>query len=342
VGENTRLNQKEIDQNYRHTQHVIRAHEGLLNDATRNRAFMSALSLHVKPGSTVLDIGSGTGIWAITAARLGAKRVVAIERDALLIPVIRNLAKENGVQDRVEVIHGESTSLQLDQRFDCVISETIGNQAFDEDIVSIMMDARKRFLKPGGCLIPEYSSLTVAASNLRNRLTRAPAETPISSAYFEALYLHIPVTLTEKKRMKLLSEQRELINVDLRRVKRAPDLGSLTARWNNIQANKINCFVVWAEIFLAKGIKLSTMESSNWSPVIYPLRPFKQSGDVEIILNMSDKSHYWTAELVGAKDREPQSYSPLFAFASLSGQIRKQEAPRVASKGVKANNNRKR
>ena len=321
---------------------MIRAHEGLLNDAARNRAFMSALSLHIKPGSAVLDIGSGTGIWAITAARLGAKMVVAIEKDPLLIPVIRNLVKENGVQDRVEVIHGESTSIQLDHRFDCVISETIGNQAFDEDIVSIMMDARKRFLKPGGCLIPESVSLMAAAANIRNRLTGAPAEAPISCAYFESLYLNIPVTLNEKKRMKMLSEARELINVDLLRVKRAPDLGSLTARWDNIQANKINCFVVWAEIFLAKGIRLSTLDSTNWSPVIYPLRPFKQSGDVEIILNMSDKSHYWTAELVGAKDRETQSYSPLFAFTSLSGQIRMQETPRVASKGAKANHNRKR
>ena len=300
---------------------------------------MSALSMHIKPGSSVLDIGSGTGIWAITAARLGAKRVVAVERDALLIPVIRNLVKENGVQDKVEVIQGESRSLQLDHRFDCIISETVGNQAFDEDIVSIMMDARKRFLKPGGCLIPEAVSLMVAAANIRNRLTRAPAETPISCAYFESLYLNIPVTLTEKKRMKLLSEQRELIRVDLRRVKRTPDLGSLTARWSNIEANKINCFAVWAEIFLAKGIKLSTLDSRNWSPVIYPVRPFKRRGDVQLILNMTDKSHYWTAELIGDKDRESQSYSPLFAFTSLSSQIRTHESSRASSKGVQANNN---
>ena len=60
--------------------------------------------------SSVLDIGSGTGIWAIAAARLGAKRVVAIEREPLIAGVIRELAHTNSVSDRLEILIGDALS----------------------------------------------------------------------------------------------------------------------------------------------------------------------------------------------------------------------------------------
>ena len=73
----------------------------LLADARRNRAFERALAARVRPGASVLDLGAGTGVWAVTAARLGARRVVAVEREAVLVPVIEALAREAGVQDKV-------------------------------------------------------------------------------------------------------------------------------------------------------------------------------------------------------------------------------------------------
>src|SRR6185369_15890546 len=110
---------------YTYTAELFKAHEKLLTDDHRNRAFYRALEKHVTPESVVLDIGSGTGIWAIAAAMLGAKRVVAVERDPLLIGLIRSLAKANGVDDRVEAIASESRQVQLDREFDIVVSEMI-------------------------------------------------------------------------------------------------------------------------------------------------------------------------------------------------------------------------
>ncbi len=56
-------------------------HQVLLADTRRNRAFHRALAARVRPGHSVLDIGAGSGIWSVVAARLGARRVVALERD---------------------------------------------------------------------------------------------------------------------------------------------------------------------------------------------------------------------------------------------------------------------
>src|SRR5207249_3487546 len=81
---------------------------GVSADSARNRAFERALRKHIRPGYSVLDIGSGTGIWAIMAAKLGAARVVAVEREKLLAPIIDRLARNNGVQDIVEIVNQDS------------------------------------------------------------------------------------------------------------------------------------------------------------------------------------------------------------------------------------------
>ncbi len=79
----------------------------------------------VTPGSVVLDIGSGTGIWAIVAAKLGAKKVVAIDMDELLIGVIKMLAAEHGVADRVEAICANSFHGPIGKKsLTFVVSET--------------------------------------------------------------------------------------------------------------------------------------------------------------------------------------------------------------------------
>jgi 2-polyprenyl-3-methyl-5-hydroxy-6-metoxy-1,4-benzoquinol methylase len=63
---------------YDHVNQLLAGHEKLLSDANRNRLFYQALEKNVTSESSVLDIGSGTGVWAIAAARMGAQRVVAI------------------------------------------------------------------------------------------------------------------------------------------------------------------------------------------------------------------------------------------------------------------------
>lgn len=326
-------NQQQQQDTYLHTQHIFRGHEPLLIDHARNSAFLKALTSRVKPGSSVLDIGSGTGIWAITAALLGAARVVAVEKEKLLIPIIRNLIKENGVGDRVEVIQGDSIEIKLDERFDMIVSETIGNQAFEEDIVSTMKDAKNRFLKPGGALIPSQVSLVVAPAYLKNPLESSPAGVPIKCGYFESLNLNIPILLNDKSSLESIGPARELFRADLNQPDQHFDLSKLIGRWKRAETFRFNCFAVWAEMVLTRGVKLSTMNTSSWSPIIYLFKPFEQaSGDLELELNLTEKSHYWSVSLSGRKQKQTQSYSPVFAYTSLMASIAMTEAFQKASK----------
>ena len=275
----------------------------------------------------MLDIGSGTGIWAIAAALSGADRVVAVERDALLIPIIKNNLRENGVSDRVEVIHANSRRLKLNERFDLIVSETIGNQAFEEEIVPIMNDARQRFLKPGGVLIPSQVAFVAAAAHFENDLKESPAGVSMKYSYFQSLNLNVPLVLTDKTGLKIISSPKHLTRVDLNQANQSPDLSNLTAQWKHSDAARINCFAVWAEVTFARGVKISTLKTSSWSPVIYSIKPFKQSrGNLEFTLNMTQETHYWSAALSSRQEKEMHSYSPVFAYTSLMTHIKMAEA----------------
>lgn len=131
----------------------IEYHRTMLADRVRNAAFHAALKHVVKPGiSIVADIGAGTGVLGFMAARLGAKRVFLIER-AEIVDLARRLARHNGIRN-IEIVPAHSTEVEPPQRADIVVSETLGNYAFEENIIETLRDARERYLEPDGILLP--------------------------------------------------------------------------------------------------------------------------------------------------------------------------------------------
>jgi precorrin-6B methylase 2 len=308
---------------YQETAEILKAHEALLSDRTRNGLFYRALKKHVRRDSIVVDIGSGTGLWAIAAARMGAKKVVAIEQNPLLLGLIKTLARANGVADRIEVLAGDSQRVELGKEFDIVISETIGHLIFDEQITSIMLDARERFLKPGGVLIPAAVTLRAAAAHLRGRPQKLPLGIPVEYDYFESLMIHSPVALENKSRLQLLSAPRDLIRLDLQSTQTFPDLDNLTVRWAQQDTARIHGFAVWADALLAPGIDLTTARTTSWATILYRVKPFQvERGDLEFALTLTTATHYWTATLTRDQHQEVQSYSPAHAASVLLASAR--------------------
>jgi hypothetical protein len=139
---------------------VVDEHRQYLKDPVRLAAFGEAIAATIRPGFTVLDLASGTGVLGLLACRAGAARVYSIEVGGM-IEVARELARRNGYGDRVRFIKGFSTHVDLPERVDAVVADQIGNFGFNAGVIQYFTDARARFLKPGGITIPSSLDLVV-------------------------------------------------------------------------------------------------------------------------------------------------------------------------------------
>jgi len=140
----------------------------MLADHERRDAYARALEAAVRPGSVVLDLGTGTGFFALLAARLGARRVYGIE-PAGAIETARKAVRENGMDGRVELIQDLSTRVTLAERADVIVFDLRGVLPAFQGAVATVADARERLLAPGGVLIPRA-----------DRLMAAPIEAPVA------------------------------------------------------------------------------------------------------------------------------------------------------------------
>jgi protein arginine N-methyltransferase 1 len=133
----------------------------MLADHARMDAYARALEATVRPGSVVLDIGTGTGVMAMLACRFGARRVFALE-PADAVQVAREIARANGVADRIEFIQALSTRVTLPERADVIVSDLRGSLPLFQGIIDALADARERHLARGGVMIPRADHLMAA------------------------------------------------------------------------------------------------------------------------------------------------------------------------------------
>jgi SAM-dependent methyltransferase len=148
-------------------------HFRIVRDEARNRAYESALARAVTPGCRVLEIGAGTGLLAMMAARAGAHSVVTCEANPVVARLARDIVEANGYGDRVRAIAKHSTALDaardLGGLADVLVCEIFSNDCVSEGALPAIEDAWRRLLAPAARVIPIRVRVVVALAEDRRR-----------------------------------------------------------------------------------------------------------------------------------------------------------------------------
>jgi hypothetical protein len=256
-------------------------HVSMLNDRTRTRTFLEAIEKIVRPGDIVVDIGTGTGVLAAAAARAGARHVYAIEATGIG-EAAKALFAANGLLDRITVIPGWSSQIELPERASVLIAEIIGNDPLEEGVMETFADARKRLLTEDARVIPfgvkVFALPVTVADKVLSRFTFTSDSTDKWREWYGLDFSSLLTSPTnrsvvfrypphEVREWPVLAEPLMLANLDLSGaslplVNEAAEL-AITA------AGSLSGLLVYFELDVAPGKRLTTSpavadETSSW------------------------------------------------------------------------------
>ncbi len=274
---------------------MVELHRLMLRDEVRNRAYDRAIRALVGKKDRVLDLGAGTGLLAMMAARAGAEQVIAVEA-ADVAELGRKVCRENGFADRITWKAVPSTDLSLKQKASVIVTETFGSHPFEECAHEFVRDARRRLCLPGARVIPS-----------RVRVFAAPASFPerrddwdlfsrsVAGFSFAPLRPHTAFAMYAEAIADdaLLAPPALLEDVELGGD--TPSERRLAAAWTIATAGNFSGIVQWYELELAPGVVLSTAPSApatHWRQIHYPAernQKVKRGDRVELSLALDTR-----------------------------------------------------
>lgn len=130
----------------------LRRHELMLADAVRIEAYRDGLAGAVREGDAVLDLGTGSGVLSLLAARNRPRIVYAVDHSPF-IAVARKIATANHITC-IDFIQANSRSYTPPEKVNVIIHEQMGPALFEENLVGNLLDLKARVLAPGGLIAP--------------------------------------------------------------------------------------------------------------------------------------------------------------------------------------------
>ncbi|WMT75980.1 50S ribosomal protein L11 methyltransferase [Bradyrhizobium sp. Ash2021] len=246
-------------------------HPRMLNDAGRNDAFERAIRVALEKESQrarILDIGTGSGLLSMMAARAGATSIDTCERVQVIAEAAEQIIAANNFQDQIRVIRKSSDELvvgrDIEERADILISEIVSSDLLAEGVLDTFQDAHSRLIRPNATIIPQAAAAVgcLVESAILHRYAFVSDVSGFDLSPFTALApLRLPVhgTMTSWRR---LSRDFEIVRIDLT----APTFGS---ELSNI-AIKITAdgeavgVIQWISLDLAEGVKFSNHPDGNF------------------------------------------------------------------------------
>lgn len=252
-------------------------HFPMLNNAARNEAYDEALRALVCDGDVVLDIGTGSGLLAMMAARAGASRVVSCESVKLIADKAKEIVSANGFDERVVVINKQSNLLRVGEDLprpaDILVAEIFDTGLIGEGALRSIQHAKQSLLKPDAITIPGRAIVygAIIESESIHNLDRVNEAGGFDVSLFNEFSTH-PAYLQQRldaHAHRQLCDTFEVFEFDFQA--ETPFSRTATIPVEITQAGLIHGIAFWFDLYLTDDIVFSTAPSagkSHWEQAI--------------------------------------------------------------------------
>lgn len=290
------------------TSELVPWHFPMMNDTVRNDAYENALKSALKNGGVVLDIGSGSGLLAMMAARHGATKVTTCEEVSMVAEKAKIIINRNGLNDKIQVINKLSTNLvvgiDLEERADILVTEIFDNGLLGEKAFVAIEHARNHLLKPNAQLIPfgvKVFAMCIESDEIyKNHRVETVSNFDLSPFNQFSTYNYTGYHLS-KTNYKSLSTCASIFDFNFHKI---PGNESIPIDFEIIESGVCHAVVYWYELQLDKDTIISTAphlpQLSCWKQAVQILaRPqlLKKGEKFKLMANHDDEAIWFTTEL---------------------------------------------
>lgn len=278
---------------------VPRWHWEMLHDEERAELYDRAIrqAVAADPDALVLDIGAGSGLLAMMAARAGARRVVACEGQPSVAETAARVVRAAGYDDAVTVVSKMSTRMSvpadLPRRAGLLVTEIVDCGLLGEGILGTIAHAREHLLAPDATIMPSRGRIVAQlvesdALHRKNHVGKlygfdlAPFNRLSTLEYFDSR-LH-------RHEHRVLSEPVTVFDFDFRTADARPQRTELRIR--PTAPGRLHAVVFWFEMELLPGITVGNPpgHDSHWKQAIQCLPAVQrvQPGEPVVLDAMHD------------------------------------------------------
>ncbi|MBE9229457.1 amino acid adenylation domain-containing protein, partial [Phormidium sp. LEGE 05292] len=246
----------------------------MTNDHRRNKSYQVAINKLVKD-KIVVEIGTGKdAILARFCVAGGAKKIYAIELNEETCHKARACIEKLGLADKIIVIHGDATVVNLPELADVCVSEIVGSIGGSEGATVIINNSR-RLLKPDGLMIPERSVTKMAAITLPDEILHNPQFAEIGAHYAKEIFKQVGYPFDLRVCIKNFPKSNVLSTVDVLEDLNFNEYVSQDFTHEitlEMQKNgRMDGFLVWLNLHTIAGEEIDILEHEHcWLPIYFP------------------------------------------------------------------------
>ena len=250
-------------------------HLRMLTDSVRMEAYCNAIAQSVRPGDVVVDLGSGTGILGLLAARAGAARVYCVEQNAYMVERARRIARDNGLDGTVVFLNTRIEDLTgFPEPIDVFVSETMGPAGIDEGIFQLFSHcATLQARQPRW--IPDRLTVVAAPINYLDLAQRQHQAARLMGLDFTSIsdelgrIAHILPVMPD-----MLAAPEQTLFCGVPGHDPLPEV--LTLTWDLVYPVSFDAVGIWFSARLCEGVELGNPPEgpdTHWSQLVLPVLP---------------------------------------------------------------------